>query len=146
MKLTDDSKLIKKLITNKLIHNLFSYLSNSYPNFYLCLLHYLSFYQHQWLGFSVWLFTSCNFFFFVSVNSFISCRVQFLMSCNILSFVIVNSFGSYIIQFFVSYNIQYQAFLFILNHSIGFIGNSKDLLDYLVGSRLLRPFYLHKAS
>ena len=45
MKPTDDSRLINGPIANKLIQNLFSYLSYVYPIFELCLRYYLVFYQ-----------------------------------------------------------------------------------------------------
>ena len=39
-----------------------------------------------------------------------------------------------------------KFFLFISNYSIGFIGNSKSMLDYLVSFGLFRFFYLYGAS
>ena len=46
IKSTDDSKIINRLVANELIKDLFSYLSYSYPNSYLCPTYHLVFYQY----------------------------------------------------------------------------------------------------
>ena len=140
MKPTNHSRLMNRLITNKIIQDLSSYLSSSYLIFYLCFPYYLIFYDHQQFSCSVWLFTSCNF------EDFVSCNVQFFVSCSILSFVSIDGFVNCNIQFFISCNFQYQAFLFISEYYIESIGNPKNLLDYLVGLSLSRHSYLYRIS
>ena len=133
MKPIDNSKLMNRLITNKLIYDLSSYLSYSYLTSQLRLLCYLVFYQHQQLSRSIYLFGSCSISSFVEINGFVSYNVQFFVNYHVPSFVSTNSFISYSIQFFINCNVRYQAFSFISEHPTGSIGNPEDLLDNLVG-------------
>ena len=146
MKPTNDNRLINRLIANKLIQDLSSYLFYFHLIFQFYPPCYLVFYQYQWLSRSVWLFASFSVLFFVGTDSFVSFSVQFFVSYGIASFVSVNDFVSYSVQFFVSYSIWYQTFLFTSKHSIEFIGNAESLLDYLVGSSLSKHFQLYKTS
>ena len=133
MKPIYNSKLMNRLITNKLIYDLSSYLSYFYLTSQLCPLCYLVFYQHQQLSCSIQLFGSCSILFFVEINGFVICNVQFFVNYHVSSFVGTNSFISCSIQFFINCNVRYQAFLFILEHLTGSIGNPEGLLDNLVG-------------
>ena len=63
---TNNNKLINRLITNKLIKNLFSYLFHLYLTFEFYLLSYLV---------------------FININNFISCKVLFFIYSNIQFFV-----------------------------------------------------------
>ena len=139
MKPISNSRLINRLMANKLIQNLFNYLSYSHLNSWFCPPYYLVFISiDNFISYKVQLFVSCSILFFSNINCFINYSIQFFVNCNVLFFISINSF--------VSCNIQYLTFLFILNHTIKFINNPKDLLDYLVSSRLSRFFYLYRAS
>ena len=146
MKLTNNSKLINKLIANKLIQDLSSYLSYFYSTFYLYPPCYLVFYQHRWLSYSIGLFASYSVLSFVSVNGFISWSVQYMIGYSVQFFISIDGFVSYSVQFFVSCNVEYQAFLFILEHPTRSISKPKNLLDFLVSPSLSRPSYLYGAS
>ena len=130
MKLNYNSRLMNRPIANKLIRNLFSYLSYYYLNFYFCPPQYLVLYQYQQL--------SCSILSFVSVNSFVNYNIRFFVSCNIPFFVSTNGF--------ISCSVQYWLFLFIANYLTKFISYPNSLLDHLVGPKLSRSFYFYRAS
>ena len=146
MKLTNNGKLMNRLIANKLIQDLSSYLSYFYSIFYLHPRCYLVFYQHRWLSCSIGLFASYSVSSFVNVNSFISWSVQYIFGYIAQFFVSIDGFVSYSVQFFVSCNIKYQAFSFISEHPTRSISKLKGLLDFLVGPSLSRSSYLYGAS
>ena len=139
IKLIDKNRLINRLITNKLLSDLFSYLSYSYliSKFYLfCYLVFISI--NSFISYNILLFFSYSIPFFISINSFLSCSAQYFVSSSVLSFVNIKGF--------ISCNVQYQAFFFISNHFNRFISNFKSLLDYLISPRSYRSFYLYRAS
>ena len=67
---------------------------------------------------------------------------KFLSAAVFYSLLVLTTLSAIVFIFFVSCSIQYLAFLFILDYFIKSISDSKDLLDYLVGSKLLKRFYL----
>ena len=78
IKPTNDSRPINRRITNKLIQDLFSYLSHFYLTTKVCLLYYLVFQWYRWFSYSIWFFASCNVLSFVNINCFINYNIHFL--------------------------------------------------------------------
>ena len=132
MKPIDDSKLMNRLITDKLIQNLFNYLSYSYPILQFCQLPY-----------SDLCLLKLDHSSFLILSSTVQGELFRQLCCQSLCLLGVSHFTlSYPLQLTSLFD---QAFLFTLDHSSGFIGNLKNLLDNLVGLRLSRSSTLHKA-
>ena len=133
MKPTDNSRLINRLIANKLIQNLFSYL------FYL---HQISQFYQLLCSDLCQLKHDCLWFFVLSptVQSKLSrqphCQSPYLSS--VFCFIL-----SYLIQ---STSLFDQTFLSISDHLLGSNGNHEGLLEHLVGPRLSRSSALHRVS
>ena len=126
MKPTDDSRLINRPITNKLIQDLFSYLSTS-NLLVLAATTFKPLLAEAWL-----LIISC----------FLSPTVQGKLfrqpHCQI-----PRSTSGYLIQ---SNSLFDQAFLSTSDHPQGSIGNLEGLLDHLASFGPSRSAALHKAS
>ena len=134
------------MITNKLINDLFSYLSHFYTTSSFCMPCYLVLYQHQRLSCNIWLFANSSACFVLAlmafstiVFNFSSAAVSYFLSTLMaLSTIIFNCLSTTISSI--------RLFFFISDHFTRSIGYPKSSLNHPFGPRLSKLSYLYRTN